>query len=114
MEKRKKKGEVENTLCFAFLNNFLDNLFFENTVLEILFSAKKLIRCFKNKIGGENVFKRLFKLENGDWVYSDGKTLWIEILYDEDEIHLRKPLKKESEEIVGELTDCYWKIERGE
>ncbi len=55
------------------------------------------------------MFKRLFKLENGDWVYSDGKTLWVEVVYDDEEIHLKKPSKKENEEIVGKLTDYYWR-----
>lgn len=49
------------------------------------------------------MLKRVFKLESTDWIYSDGRSLWIEVSCDDVEIRLRKLSEKEGEKVLEEI-----------
>jgi len=50
-----------------------------------------------------HVFKRIFKLDSTDWIYSDGKALWIEVQCDDKEIRVKRPSDEEAEKILERL-----------
>jgi len=49
------------------------------------------------------LFKRIFRLETTDWIYSDGKALWIEVICDDNEIRVKRPSDEEAEAILERL-----------
>ena len=49
------------------------------------------------------MFKKIFKLENADWVYSNGSKFMIEVEVNDDDIRLREPTREECEEILKHL-----------
>jgi len=53
--------------------------------------------------------KRVFRLESGDWVYSDGKRFMVKVKCD-DKIRLEEPTKEEAEEILEKLHMYYDKV----